>query len=139
MDDIVEDARREVEVLLLAWQTQGNSGGIFRPYVNDLQRSESTSSEYYSGEASAAGEGSAQGAAPVFVVSDMSSDIPDREGLRMARKSSSVSPMMTTRGNGNSDLLGIEEELIATSTASEQDRLIIGRGGGTKRVAWDDN
>ncbi|CAG8950220.1 hypothetical protein HYFRA_00008458 [Hymenoscyphus fraxineus] len=31
MDDIVEDARREVEVLLTAWQTQGTNGGIFRP------------------------------------------------------------------------------------------------------------
>lgn len=32
VDDIVEDARQEVEVLLFAWQTQGKSGddGLFR-------------------------------------------------------------------------------------------------------------
>jgi hypothetical protein len=31
MDDIVEDARREVEVMLAAWQSQGTAGGMFRP------------------------------------------------------------------------------------------------------------
>jgi hypothetical protein len=48
MDDIVDDARREVEVLLTAWQTQGSSsGGIFRPRVGDVSKSDN-SSEYYS-------------------------------------------------------------------------------------------
>jgi hypothetical protein len=47
MDDIVDDARREVEVLLTAWQTQGSSsGGIFRPR-GEIQKSDD-SSEYYS-------------------------------------------------------------------------------------------
>lgn len=44
MDDIVEDARREVEVLLTAWQTQGTSnGGIFRPRMGEVPRSEGSS------------------------------------------------------------------------------------------------
>jgi hypothetical protein len=48
MDDIVDDARREVEVLLTAWQTQGSSsGGIFRPRVGEIPKSDD-SSEYYS-------------------------------------------------------------------------------------------
>lgn len=48
MDDIVEDARREVEVLLTAWQTQGPSNrGIFRPRVGEIPKSDA-SSEYYS-------------------------------------------------------------------------------------------
>jgi hypothetical protein len=46
MDDIVEDARRECEVMLLAWQGQGTRGGIFRPAPGDFSSSE-TSSEYY--------------------------------------------------------------------------------------------
>jgi putative membrane protein len=48
MDDIVEDARREVEVLLTAWQTQGASNrGLFRPRAGDAPKSDA-SSEYYS-------------------------------------------------------------------------------------------
>lgn len=49
MDDIVEDARREVEVLLTAWQTQGTSNrGIFRPRVGGGETPKSdASSEYY--------------------------------------------------------------------------------------------
>ncbi len=54
MDDIVEDARREVEVMLTAWQTQGQgNGGIFRPRVGgtlDTPRSDD-SGEFYTGEA----------------------------------------------------------------------------------------
>ncbi|PBP23297.1 hypothetical protein BUE80_DR005884, partial [Diplocarpon rosae] len=49
MDDIVEDARKEVEVMLTAWQTQGEgNGGIFRPRVGgriDTPRSDD-SGEY---------------------------------------------------------------------------------------------
>jgi putative membrane protein len=133
MDDIVEDARREVEALLLAWQTQGQSGGIFRPYFGgEIQGSESNSSEYYSGE------GPGQSAAPVFVVSDMSGDAHDKDGLRSARKASAVSPGMTRGSNGN-DFFGLEEDLITESTASSQDRLVVGRSGGAKKVAWDDD
>lgn len=47
MDDIVEDARREVEVMLTAWQTQGPSNkGIFRPRVADSSRLNTPRSEY---------------------------------------------------------------------------------------------
>lgn len=55
MDDIVEDTRREVEVMLTAWQTQGQgNGGIFRPRVGgtlDTPRSDD-SGEFYTGETS---------------------------------------------------------------------------------------
>lgn len=47
MDDIVEDARRECEVMLTAWQTAGQgSGGIFRPRPHggtDTPRSDASS------------------------------------------------------------------------------------------------
>lgn len=44
MDDIVEDTRREVEVLLTAWQTAGQgSSGIFMPKSrNELESSASS-------------------------------------------------------------------------------------------------
>jgi hypothetical protein len=47
MDDIVLDARREVEVLLNCWQMQGSSGGVFRNHIGEAPTSE-TSSECYS-------------------------------------------------------------------------------------------
>lgn len=51
MDDIVEDARREVEVMLAAWQTQGSRGGMFRPQPGDgLNSGASSISEFYGGE-----------------------------------------------------------------------------------------
>ncbi|TVY39207.1 UPF0187 protein [Lachnellula subtilissima] len=47
MDDIVEDARREVEVMLTAWQTQGPTNkGIFRPRVGENTAPSSPRSEY---------------------------------------------------------------------------------------------
>lgn len=52
MDDIVEDARREVEVMLTAWQTQGpGNAGIFRPRVmgNDTPKSDA-SSDFFNGD-----------------------------------------------------------------------------------------
>jgi len=50
MDDIVEDARREVEVMLAAWQTQGNRGGMFRPVGDGLNSGASSISDFYAGE-----------------------------------------------------------------------------------------
>jgi len=51
MDDIVEDARQEVEVMLAAWQTQGSRGGMFRPQNGDgLNSGASSISEFYGGE-----------------------------------------------------------------------------------------
>jgi putative membrane protein len=53
MDDIVEDARKEVEVMLMAWQTQGEgNSGIFRPRLGgtlDTPKSDD-SGEIYTGE-----------------------------------------------------------------------------------------
>ena len=51
VDDIVEDARQEVEVLLNCWQIQGSSGGIFRNHIGESPTSEA-SSEYYSDDPS---------------------------------------------------------------------------------------
>ena len=76
MDDIVEDARREVETYLLAWQNQGSSGGIFRPCLNELRRSGSNISRFYRGDSSSRGVGLGQNAPPVFVVSDVSGEDP---------------------------------------------------------------
>lgn len=47
LDDIVEDARREVEVMLSAWQIQGARGGIFRPHVPGDGVVSDASSEYF--------------------------------------------------------------------------------------------
>jgi hypothetical protein len=49
MDDIVEDARREVEVLLSCWQNQGHSGGIFRNHLGEASTS-AASSVFYNDE-----------------------------------------------------------------------------------------
>jgi putative membrane protein len=80
MDDIVEDARREVEVMILAWQSQGSRGGMFRPYPRDGITSE-TSSEIFSNEGS---ESELR-----VVVSDLGhqiqADAAERERRRMAR------------------------------------------------------
>ncbi|KAG9246088.1 Bestrophin, RFP-TM, chloride channel-domain-containing protein [Calycina marina] len=58
MDDIVEDARREVEVMLAAWQTQGTRGGIFRPAAHDgLNSSASSIFESFTDVKPAAGNG----------------------------------------------------------------------------------
>ncbi|KAI9051498.1 hypothetical protein LZ554_004544 [Drepanopeziza brunnea f. sp. 'monogermtubi'] len=58
MDDIVEDARKEVEVMLMAWQTQGQGDlGIFRPRLGgmlDTPRSDD-SGEIYTGDGEEAG------------------------------------------------------------------------------------
>jgi putative membrane protein len=51
MQDIVEDTRREVEVLLTAWQTQGpGDGGIFRPRVAGMPPRSDNSSDFFDAE-----------------------------------------------------------------------------------------
>lgn len=53
MDDIVEDTRREVEVLLTAWQTAGQgSGGIFLPKSHGQGLESSASSIHGDGDES---------------------------------------------------------------------------------------
>lgn len=47
LDGFVADARKEVEVLLTAWQTQGpGSGGMFRPRLGEIPKSDSNSIHY---------------------------------------------------------------------------------------------
>lgn len=48
MDDIVQDSRREVEVMLAAWQSQGTRGGMFHPSNDGL--ASGASSVFYAQE-----------------------------------------------------------------------------------------
>ncbi|KAG0648683.1 Translocase of outer membrane 22 kDa subunit [Hyphodiscus hymeniophilus] len=70
VDDIVEDARREVEVLLNCWQTQGSSGGIFRNHIGEVPTSEA-SSEYYSDDPSGQDSSGDTSNNVRFVISDL--------------------------------------------------------------------
>jgi putative membrane protein len=104
MDDIVEDARREVEVLLTAWQTQGPTNrGIFRPRVGDttMLNSPSDVGESYS-DLAETNEEPVTGSQVRFVVNDASEGSSfrddERERLRSMRLGSSASPGSTPRG-----------------------------------------
>jgi len=95
MDDIVEDSRREVEVLLAAWQTQGKGdGGIFRS--RGFEKLDS-SNDYYGREQSISEE-SRQRSQVKLMVSDLSEETygddesADGGRLRMKRAPSGVSP-----------------------------------------------
>lgn len=98
MDDIVEDTRREVEVLLTAWETQGpGNGGIFRPRVEESTMSPKSdaSSEYEIGAMGSSEDVMSRNRVR-FVVSDMSRERykdDDAGKLRPAhRLSNSLSP-----------------------------------------------
>jgi putative membrane protein len=100
MDDIVEDTRREVEVLLTAWETQGpGNGGIFRPRVEESTMSPKSdnSSDYEIGGMGSSEETVARNRVR-FVVNDLSGerykddDTTEIQGLRPSRLSSAVSP-----------------------------------------------
>ena len=106
MDDIVEDARREVEVMLNCWQTQGNSGGIFRNHIGDAPSSEA-SSEYYTDEPPHDGGNTENGASRNnvrFVISDLSQESSGSSG----RLLSVVSPG-TAKSPSPSDYFAAEE------------------------------
>lgn len=94
-DDIVEDARQEVEVLLLAWQTQGgtNEGGIFRTGIpRSGERGTSNSSGGNSGLTTPTITNKVR-----FVVSDLSGEpYSDRESFDQIRERSG------RRSNGQS-------------------------------------
>lgn len=105
MDDIVEDARREVEVLLTAWQTQGPTNrGIFRPRVGDTTMLNTPSdAESFSDLVETNEEPvPVPGSQVKFVINDASnrSSFKDdeRERLRSTGLGSSVSPGSTPRG-----------------------------------------
>lgn len=70
--DIVSDARNEVEVMLTAWQTQGQgNGGLFRPrFSSDTPKSDA-SSEFFIGDLEQSQELPGRSQSQVrFVVSD---------------------------------------------------------------------
>ena len=104
MDDIVEDARREVEVMLTAWQTQGPTNkGIFRPRVGDTNTAPSSprseyAGEYFSDLVEANEQVLTPGGQVKFVVSDASEPASFRDAgderfrERTFRLPSSVSP-----------------------------------------------
>jgi len=107
MDDIVEDTRREVEVLLTAWQTQGaGNDGIFRPRVSDTPKSDN-SSEFYDDIDEDEDVGARSQVR--FVVSDLSrrnqkdDDSMEINKMRSTRMSSAVSPGTVGEDAGGSD------------------------------------
>ena len=103
MDDIVADTRREVEVLLAAWQTQGaGSAGMFRPARADgtITPVLESQDEYHNGAAS---QTEASGLNQVrFVLNDMSGG-DDNARLRPNRKSKNLRPESPRGGCGGSD------------------------------------
>ncbi len=115
MDDIVEDTRREVEVLLTAWQTQGpGDGGIFRPRISGMPKSDN-SSEFYDGDMNTSDETGMRSQVR-FVVSDMTDgdgsykdDNPvEIRNLRQGRLSSAISPGTMSGNSGASDYFDVE-------------------------------
>jgi putative membrane protein len=100
MDDIVEDTRREVEVLLTAWETQGpGNGGIFRPRVGESTMSpRSDNSSDFEISALASSEETVARNRVRFVVSDLNggrykdNDEIEVRGTRASRLSSAISP-----------------------------------------------
>jgi ion channel-forming bestrophin family protein len=112
MDDIVEDTRREVEVLLAAWETQGpGNGGIFRPRAGEQTMSpRSDNSSDYEISVMGSTEETAARNRVRFVVSDLrgerykDDDTTEVRALRPSRLGSAVSPGTTqeeTGSNGN--------------------------------------
>jgi putative membrane protein len=119
LDDIVEDARREVDVLLSAWQLQGARGGIFRPHRPGDGVTSDASSEYFAPTPD-------HGALRV-VVSDLTREIArdataerERERERVAARPSLV--RATSAG-------------VTYTAAANQARQDV-RGG--KKLTWDD-
>jgi len=108
MDDIVEDTRKEVEVLLAAWQTQGaGNGGIFRPRVGDTPKSDD-SSEFYTDDIDQSEDIGSRNQVR-FVVSDLSQrngidDSMEIRDTRSTRTSSAASPgTVGVEAGGSSD------------------------------------
>jgi len=160
MDDIVEDARREVEVMILAWQSQGSRGGMFRPYPRDGFTSD-TSSEVFSHEGS---ESELR-----VVVNDLGhqiqADAAERERRRMARlmSTSNARDIRRSLGSDGRQLSSMDEGspllrsvldprkdsggAISPGTSvmgadcssinNEQGRLDIGESSGP-RISWSD-
>jgi ion channel-forming bestrophin family protein len=143
LDDIVEDARREVEVMLSAWQIQGARGGIFRPHVPGDGVLSDASSEYF-GPAPQNEESLLR-----VVVSDLSREIErdasaEQERIRERERasasvnaSSGIRPSLVRGTSYGSITAG------STYTASASQARQDGRGTGTgtpggKKLSWND-
>jgi hypothetical protein len=158
IDDIVLDARREVEVLLSCWQTQGSSGGLFRNHLGEppSETASETDSLYTDDpNTTKSGDGSMDNGANVrFVVQSPSQ--PSSGGT--GRLLSAVSPgtILTPTPNdyfaaeeGTSSFNFRKESAVSPGTSPL--RHVVGsesydgewaRGGrrsqGGKRLAWSD-
>jgi putative membrane protein len=160
LDDIVEDTRREVEVMLNAWQTQGSRGGLFRPHVPADGITSDASSEFFSHE------GTARGGSPPnvesdetllrVVVSDLSHEI---ERGRDSARERTLGGM--GGGNGNkTPFIPLPEQSQSSnfrkdsavspgtlvqgrdymSAATSAGRLeVAGNNGAGKRLSWNDS
>lgn len=110
VDDIVEDARQEVEVLLFAWQTQGKSGddGLFR----GRSMKSRVGSEVASGAGSPRG-GEREGHIRFVVNQERFRDEVSADRGR-GRMGSAVSP--GERGLGGNGKATLSEEYFGTSS-----------------------
>jgi putative membrane protein len=151
LDDIVEDARREVEVMLSAWQIQGARGGIFRPHVPGDGVISDASSEYF-------------GPAPQnedsllrVVVSDLSREIERdgsaeqeriRERERASASASAPAPVPATasssirpslvRGTSYGSITGGAAYTASASQARHESRPGGSGTPGGKKLSWND-
>jgi hypothetical protein len=107
MDDIVEDARREVEVLLNCWQTQGSSGGIFRNHIGEAPTSEA-SSEYYNDDPSGRDDSTDNQNNFRFVISDLSQASTGGGAGRLSVRSA-ISPGTVKSPLSSDDYFAAEE------------------------------
>lgn len=115
MDDIVEDARKEVEVMLTVWQTQGQGNtGLFRPRVGGMLDTpiSDDSGELYTGEGNSGYNEEAGSSKVRFVISSArdkrdsayTDDDPVEIKATKASRLSAVSPAMSPRsGAGGSN------------------------------------
>jgi putative membrane protein len=153
LDDIVEDARREVEVLLYAWQIQGGRGGIFRPHVPGDGVLSDASSEYFGPDPAR------EDSLLRVVVSDLSREIErdgsaeqerirERERAERADRTAGNPRPGLQRGTSYGSVTGIATPppgrrdapgttYVATASQARQDARSAMLGG--KKLSWHDS
>jgi putative membrane protein len=135
LDDIVEDARREVEVMLYAWQIQGGRGGIFRPHApGDDAPTSDASSDYFSHGAAASSTTTPTNTAAQrqesllrVVVNDLNQEI-QRETSRRRRERARASGAETPQDFSTRD----------SEAAAGPSNNVPGPGAGGKKLSWHD-